>query len=581
MSRIARTLRTIRLQTFLFGFLVLFGSLPVGIAAFATADRARAVLERQEKVALTREAEALSQRISARIEGVRTQLTQLRVGLEGQGEAERVAPLLRAFVGTAPDFAVVLQEAGEAEGREFRPTALPEAVDRGITDALREARDGRLDRPSLIARSREAPWVVLEAQRFELDRRSFLLLAALPLPLRGAEDQEVFLIDTALGGGRVLWSANVSSEQLVHAEIERSAAVQDSLQIASGSYPVIEYPVRVGSRRRVMIGQLAALGDTDWAVLVQKRKSAALQAAQAMGRSVLLTALAMIVLALIFGAAAARLMSAPFARLSSTSQAIAAGRFGEKVPASGPTREMVVLGENFNRMSEQVAASVAQLREAARENRDLFLGSVRALLRAVEAKEPYTRGHSERVATYSQEIARHLSTSVEMQEEIWLAGLLHDVGKIGIRDQVLNKGDVLTDEEFTEMKRHPVIGAEIMSSIEALSHLIPAIRSHHEKWAGGGYPDGLRGEEIPMSARIVAVADTFDAVTTQRVYQNPYTPQEAVAIIRRLDGQSFDPRVVRAFLAAFEAGDIVILPAAQRAVPVPAPAIPAASVMHT
>jgi HD-GYP domain-containing protein (c-di-GMP phosphodiesterase class II) len=125
------------------------------------------------------------------------------------------------------------------------------------------------------------------------------------------------------------------------------------------------------------------------------------------------------------------------------------------------------------------------------------------------------------------------------------------VGKIGIDDRILKKGNALTEEEFEAIKRHPIIGEEIMAPIEQLSYSLPAIRWHHEKWNGRGYPDGLRREAIPLPARIVSVADSFDAMTTQRVYQAPLSPPEAVAWIRQQNGVSFDAKVVEAFMKAY------------------------------
>jgi putative nucleotidyltransferase with HDIG domain len=199
---------------------------------------------------------------------------------------------------------------------------------------------------------------------------------------------------------------------------------------------------------------------------------------------------------------------------------------------------------------------VQQLRQAAQANRELFIGSLRAFVAAVDAKDPYTRGHSERVASYSRTIGRYLQLPEEVQHKIWIGALLHDVGKIGVEDRILRKEGVLLPEEYEQMKLHTVMGADIMSPIEQLREMIPAIRSHHEAWNGRGYPDGLKGEQIPLFARIVGVADTFDAITTNRPYQQAYSLQFAVETITRLTGSRFDAKIVTAFLRAFEAGEI-------------------------
>ena len=136
--------------------------------------------------------------------------------------------------------------------------------------------------------------------------------------------------------------------------------------------------------------------------------------------------------------------------------------------------------------------------------------------------------------------------------------MLHDVGKIGIEDHILKKNGVLTNEEYEIMKLHPVIGADILTPIGALREMLPAVRWHHESWNGRGYPDGLKGEEIPLIARIVAVADTFDAITTNRPYQNAYSAEYGVETITKLTGARFDAKVVTAFLRAFETGSIKV-----------------------
>ena len=389
--------------------------------------------------------------------------------------------------------------------------------------------------------------------------RQIVLQAVTTLEVAARQGEDVFLLDIE-DDGAVVWSANTRAS-LIKRAVQQSQIVRDFLAFAGGVFPVFEYDMRVGSANRKMIGQISRLAETRWAVLVQKPKEAAYRAVGDLVRSAAFSGLLMLIVALVFGGLASRVLTAPIQELASTSQEIASGGFGRRVETAGWGTEIVELAESFNQMSGHVENYVGRLQKAAAVNRELFLGTIRALLAAIEAKEPYTRGHSERVASYSQAIARHLNrSSREFHEQLWVAGLLHDVGKIGIEDRVLNKGDVLTEEEFAQMKLHPVIGAEIMSAIEQLKPLLPAIRWHHERWNGEGYPDGLAGESIPLMARIVAVADTFDAVTTQRVYQDPCTAEEALEIIQRLNGTGFDPRVVEAFMSAYDSGAIQVLP---------------------
>jgi putative nucleotidyltransferase with HDIG domain len=220
-------------------------------------------------------------------------------------------------------------------------------------------------------------------------------------------------------------------------------------------------------------------------------------------------------------------------------------------------------------MAGNIEALVRRLKQALRQNQELFLETIKTLAAAIDAKDPYTRGHSERVAAYSRIIAKHLGLPADEQHRIWVGALLHDVGKIGIEDRILRKSGVLTDEEYEQMKLHPVIGAQIMSRIEQLKEMIPAIRWHHEAWDGNGYPDGLSAEQIPLSARIVGVADTFDAITTNRPYQKAYEPLFAVETIIKLTTKRFDVHVVEAFKVAFESGQIQKRQPAQPAGPTP------------
>ena len=180
------------------------------------------------------------------------------------------------------------------------------------------------------------------------------------------------------------------------------------------------------------------------------------------------------------------------------------------------------------------------------------------LAAAIDAKDPYTRGHSERVARYSMAIGKNIPLPEKEMRDLRISALLHDVGKIGIDDRILRKPGALSDDEFEVMKQHPVKGAAIMSGVAQLIDIIPGMKYHHEKWSGGGYPDNLQGEGIPMQARIIAIADTFDAMTTNRPYQKAMELSYVVEKVKSFAGNRFDPRVVDAFVQAVKRGDIVI-----------------------
>lgn len=182
-----------------------------------------------------------------------------------------------------------------------------------------------------------------------------------------------------------------------------------------------------------------------------------------------------------------------------------------------------------------------EVEKKTRENEELFLDVVSALTASIDAKDTYTNGHSGRVATYAREIARRYGYSPQREKEIYMMGLLHDVGKIGIPDAIINKPARLSDDEFAVIKTHTVMGARILSNIKKMPSLITGARWHHERYDGKGYPDSLVGKEIPEEARIIAVADAYDAMTSRRSYRDAL-PQETVR--KELEagkGSQFDP----------------------------------------
>ncbi|MBI1921633.1 MAG: HD domain-containing protein [Geobacter sp.] len=204
---------------------------------------------------------------------------------------------------------------------------------------------------------------------------------------------------------------------------------------------------------------------------------------------------------------------------------------------------------------EKIAVQIAVALENARlyeELHTLFISTVTSLANAIDAKSPWTKGHSERVMHSAANIAREMNQSEEMVERVRLGGLLHDVGKIGIIEALLEKPARLSDEEFPPMRLHPEKGVAILAPIEQLHDVLPGILYHHERFDGSGYPKGLKGEGIPLEARIVAVADAFDAMISERPYKNAYPLNQAIIELRRCSGKQFDPKVVEALIHYLE-----------------------------
>jgi putative nucleotidyltransferase with HDIG domain len=186
------------------------------------------------------------------------------------------------------------------------------------------------------------------------------------------------------------------------------------------------------------------------------------------------------------------------------------------------------------------------------------MNSIQMLAGAVDEKDPYTRGHSDRVTRYSILIARELGQTEDFQEIVRVSAQLHDVGKIGIEDRILKKPGALTAEEFDIMKTHTTKGANILRPVSQLKDMIPGIELHHESLDGRGYPHGLKTDEIPLLPRIIAVADTFDALTTTRPYQQARSCEEALRIIRSLSGKRLDAAAVTAIETIYARGEITV-----------------------
>ena len=290
-------------------------------------------------------------------------------------------------------------------------------------------------------------------------------------------------------------------------------------------------------------------------VIAVQDESAALASVSDMRWQTMWISLVAALLTILIGIFFAKKLTHPVLELAGGAHRIATGDFSQRIEVTSRT-ELGDLGTSFNLMTDQIERFISDLQRSAEENRQLFIGTVKGLAAAIDGKDPYTRGHSERVSRFSVAIAQRLGLGDDEVEKIRISALLHDVGKIGIDDNVLKKPAALTDEEYEIMKKHPQKGYKIMSQIPAMKEFLPGMYMHHEMVDGKGYPQGLRGDEIPLMGKIVAVADTFDAMTTDRPYQKAMNFDDAVARIESFVNTRYDPAVVAAFTEACRDGQI-------------------------
>jgi HD-GYP domain-containing protein (c-di-GMP phosphodiesterase class II) len=345
-----------------------------------------------------------------------------------------------------------------------------------------------------------------------------------------------------------------SQKSLVNLKIvdewqQANAQIQSGLVPFTAEFDGSSYDM-IGAYSTVRFGDDMSLG-----VITMQDERKALASVGEMKTQTWLISLAFAFVAMLVGSLAARTLTAPLMKLTTAAGRVASGDFSTRVETRNMT-EIGTLGESFNTMSDKIEEHIAKLAKAAQENRELFVGTVKALAAAIDGKDKYTRGHSERVARISVAIGKQLGLSSEELETLRISALLHDVGKIAIDDNILKKPAALTSEEFEIMKTHPQKGYKIMSQIPAMKEFLPGMYMHHEMVNGQGYPQGLTDKQIPLQAKIVSVADTFDAMTIDRPYQKGMLLPEALERIQGLVGTRYDASVVNALIRGCNAGEI-------------------------
>jgi putative nucleotidyltransferase with HDIG domain len=546
--------------------LVALTVLPVGLAGWGFVSSNREQVQTLEMQYLTRQAVGLAREVElyfldsvGRIESVAPALRPM----EGQRlQPEASSEILNELVAKNPH--IVLLRLVDASGKwvQVPGRALSTAAENELQSMLDEAfktnMRGRPVRQNLVRLPGEDPLVLLSTP---ITGQGGTVAGALQgvVSLEGVmsrlaeEGGHGVIVDLVDKSGNVLFSsdgARVGKSARVH------PLVMQFMQAPVRLTRTYQDPLRPGQEE--VLGSLCPVGDPPWAVVTARDVGIAFAAVRNMANTTALLVAITALVAMAAGVMLARRITLPLRHLADVSTAVAQGDFTRQVPVTS-RNELGQLAENFNVMAVEIDRYVRSLQQALQENKELLVDSIRALAAAIDAKSPYTRGHSERVAQYAVAIARHYGITGTELEKVEIASLLHDIGKIGIEDAILQKPDALTDSEFAQMRIHTVKGAAIVSPIKRLREMLPGIRSHHENWGGDGYPDGLVGEQIPVVARVIAAADVFDAMTTQRPYQSAFGLDYVFKRMRELSGARLDPAVVDAFFAAFRKGDLVPL----------------------
>jgi HD-GYP domain-containing protein (c-di-GMP phosphodiesterase class II) len=484
------------------------------------------------------------------------------------GETNIHAPELRAllenFVSSSDEIAYATLLNSDAKGI-FAGSIAPDAfLNRELERAFSAAHDGReYNGQALVVGEGKSPRTVVVVSYPVKYGNRFLGMIATVVDLQ-------FLIrrlQVVAAGGLTPYVVDAQG-RLVAAAAPGFATGQDmrNLEIVrtfidSGNKAQIiatqEFTVNSGSGHVAMLGTYSPVMSLNWAVIVQKPRNEAYAGVIEMQHNGRLLALAAVFISILVSIFAARRITNPLQVLIQSSRALARGDFSQRVNLWSRT-EIGELAHTFNTMSDELEHFVEDLKRAAEENRELFMGSIQMLAGAVDEKDPYTRGHSDRVTRYSLLIAKEMKLPETFLETLRISAQLHDVGKIGIEDHILKKPGALTEEEFEVMKTHTTKGANILRPVTQLAEMLPGIELHHEALDGRGYPYGLQGDQIPLLARVIAVGDTFDALTTNRPYQKEHTPEQALQIIKNLAGKRLDPKAVEALLAVYARGDIKI-----------------------
>ena len=575
-------IRRIRLLYIVLATLLVVGLLPLGLSGWMLSDRSarelRAVENRYQAQLVedkARQIELYGQRYRDVVTGL-ARAFELAGGVRVLGETESDARLHRAVAEDPNLIALAILPVGGVPQTAYKTDVIGrDELNERVSDALARM-SGRglyISRPQLIRSSQEMSLTVaapvMGGEGGEEIEAAVVACVSFQEVFRAVGQPSSQDEDELLEQGRpVVFVVDMQGRAVAHpdarvAYAERSMTglrvVQDWLamgaQVQSALAP---FTLERDGQRVEMLGAYATAeldAGARLGVIAIQNERAALRSVAEMHRQVGFISFLAATFALLIGFIFAKQLTQPVRDLAEAAGRISAGNFSQRITVRSRT-ELGHLGNSFNLMTDQLETYIEELRRAAEDNRELFIGTVKALAAAIDGKDPYTRGHSERVARFSLAIGERMNLPDDEMEKLRVSALLHDVGKIAIDDKVLKKPAALTDEEFELMKQHPQKGYKIMSQIPAMKDFLPGMYMHHEMINGQGYPQGLKGDEIPLQARIVSVADTFDAMTTDRPYQKAFTLEAALDRIKSFVGTRYDEQVVAALVEACEQGQI-------------------------
>jgi HD-GYP domain-containing protein (c-di-GMP phosphodiesterase class II) len=569
--------KRLKIQYLLLLILVSISVLPLWFFGARMVSMNKGRLETQEKILQTTLSKSLAQQIQLYMENVRQQVKELfdaviplaiQVNNSKYEDDPRMERALEESLADQPSVIYVTVLNAEARGRGAQATqasgfnaASDTFVRKTLEAAFLAARQGQRyeSNPLTAVGPRGSGLVMVIAEPIQ-HQKTFLGMMAAVVTLRPLGDEleesrrlglEAYIVDNS---GRTVASNN-PDQNVAGIDMVSDPIVQKFLAWRGRAHltETSEYSLVRNGKTIPMLGTYSPTLNGRWGVILQKKKSDAFITATEMRDATIRLGILVIIISLIVAVFSSKSITRPIDQLARTARAIASRDFSIRADVRNRT-EIGDLAQSFNIMAEDIQQYIGDLKRASDENRQLFIDSIEMIAAAVDAKDPYTKGHSRRVSQYSVMLAREIGLEDQEIDLVQSSATLHDVGKIGVDDHVLKKPGVLTEEEFELMKRHTIMGFEIVRQVQQLADTLPGIRWHHESLDGTGYPDGIKGDEIPLLVRIIAVADTFDAITTDRPYQAGRDFPTAMAILKKHAGTRYDPIVVDALHSVYLKG---------------------------